>query len=129
MIPKLLKNIFSNSSSDMLKLNGLYVSKPSFERLDQTFFRHYFKFYSDGKVRKGFAAESFDVIELFNLEPTMGEGKYIIEGNTLIFNIKIPNYQFESTWTGDVNEEKIVFKIDNPDFEDIDGEYTFIEAV
>ena len=109
----------------MISFNGIYISKPLFERLDQTWFRIYFRFYADGTVKKGCCGDKYDVQALKEMEPNSGSGKITLDANNVLFAIQTDDSDFKSTWIGVINQNTINFRIEDPDFEDIEGTYTF----
>ena len=126
-----IRNIFkkpsidSVNSSSGLEFEGVYVSEPCFERLDQTWFRYYFRFYRDGSVRYRATTKDFDVGKIYAEDKGI-KGTYIVKAGKVVFDLSLPEYSFTSTWSGTIKNDAIVFKIVNPDYEDIDGEYKFV---
>lgn len=126
-----MRNIFlkpsldSANSSSGLEFDGVYVSKPGFERLDQTWFRYYLRFYLDGSVRYRATTKDFDVGKIYAEDEGI-KSIYIVKSGQVVFDLSLPEYSFTSIWSGTIKNGSIVFEIENPDFEDIDGEYTFV---
>lgn len=110
----------------MINFDGIYISEPWFERLDQTWFRLYFRFYANGTVKKGNCADNYDIQTLKEKKTNIGSGKTTLDAKNVSFDIQTEDSNFKSTWIGEINKNTINFRVENPDFEDIEGVYTFI---
>lgn len=116
-----------DSKLSLLRYDGIYLSAPLFERLDQTWCRYYFRFVKTGAVLKGVAKGDPELNDMMVFEPELGESNFKVSDNIITFSIGLPEYSFRSHWRGIVQKTSIEFSIENPDFEDISGVYKYFQ--
>lgn len=92
-----------------------------FEKYDQTSYRYLIQFLESGAVKKGVPDKG-----KFH---EVGCGTYTLSGSTVTCIIRSVADGFESKWIGEIKPGFIQFKIENPDFEDIEGKYGFVQAI
>ena len=99
---------------------GFYTSSKGFEKYGQSSYCYLIKFCGDGSVLKGVPHEG-----CFH---EVGSGRYTVNDSIVTCMIKSNADGFESKWVGRIESDYIHFEIEKPDFEDIEGKYTYIES-
>lgn len=103
--------------------NGIYVSPINFERLEVEFFTYCLKFLNDGSVEKFFRKEKEKLGTI-----VLAKGDFKCEGSRIEFCLRNCGDNHESLWKGTFKASGILFSIENPDFEDLEGFYRFEET-
>lgn len=112
-----------------LRQDGHYVlDVPGVDLHGQLFQKLAFAFGSMGSVVKS-KSGYLNVLRLKDTLPseyaTEWAGKYMeVDDHTIMFTVSVNNWH--SVWTGVVRDNAIQFRIENPDFEDCEGQYSHV---
>lgn len=110
-----------------IRVDGIYLSTAGLDKYDMTLYWYYLRFYESGQVYKGFTIVEPVKTTQFGVDNYVGAGTYQVLGNQVKCTIKSISDNWISVWNGHIKNDAIEFSIDHPDFEDLDGEYTFIQ--
>ncbi|WP_444931388.1 hypothetical protein ACJJIF_06310 [Microbulbifer sp. SSSA002] len=113
-------NFYRKKSGSRPNFDGFYSSTKGFEKYDQSSYCYLIKFYENGTVEKGVPHEG----DFYKV----GAGTYSQSGSEVICKIRSDADGFESKWIGHLHDDFIQFEIEQPDFEDIVGRYTFVPS-
>ena len=98
---------------------GFYQSPPIIDPYDLTVSHTCLQFSQQGIVRIGQLNEQNDFVE-------MGVGSFELDEATISFSIRKLEDGFTSKWTGAIRADSIDFQIEQADFEDIEGTYSWV---
>ncbi|MEZ4852496.1 MAG: hypothetical protein R3B93_28735 [Bacteroidia bacterium] len=104
---------------NLLHYHKYYQSPIIFDKYDLVSHYDFLIFSTDGMVRIGTLDENSEFKEL-------GSGGFKMMNNQISFTIRKHVDNHESNWYGEIRKNGIEIRIENADFEDVDGLYTLV---